>query len=283
MLQGVESGDMRALHQTRVASRRLREVLPALELDPDVTRKLSRRLRKVTQRLGSVRELDVLLMLVEELHQTGNHDRRALTKLAGTISDDRTRARERLLEKLPTAELQRIAAKLAKIANAIKTGRDRSKGQRSAPREWPWTTEARLARRASALKRAVHDAGAVYLADRLHVARIALKKLRYALEVSEEIAGLKTSPDLRTLKRAQDILGRVHDVQTLIDRIRQLQASLTPPDVTLWRELDSLVTALDNSCRRLHGRFMHERPAILAICDLVGAKPPASAARRAAS
>ena len=59
-LHGMEEGDVKAVHQARVASRRLREVLPVLQLDPDVLRKLSRRLRKITDRLGTVRELDVL-------------------------------------------------------------------------------------------------------------------------------------------------------------------------------------------------------------------------------
>jgi hypothetical protein len=74
MLHGLVDGDVRALHRTRVASRRLREILPVLELDPDVARRLGRRLRKVTERLGVVRELDVLSSLIEELHESGRHD-----------------------------------------------------------------------------------------------------------------------------------------------------------------------------------------------------------------
>src|SRR6478609_8405375 len=64
MLQGLEKGDSSALHRTRVATRRLRELLPVLQLDPEAAHKLIRRLRKVTQRLGSVRELDVLMQIV---------------------------------------------------------------------------------------------------------------------------------------------------------------------------------------------------------------------------
>ena len=40
---------MKAVHWTRVASRRLRELLPVLGLDGDSARKLSRRLKRVTQ------------------------------------------------------------------------------------------------------------------------------------------------------------------------------------------------------------------------------------------
>src|SRR3954451_15107242 len=71
LLQGVEDGDVKALHRTRVASRRLREVLPVLQLEPKLADKLGRRLRKVTERLGSVREFDVLLGLVDDLKEVG--------------------------------------------------------------------------------------------------------------------------------------------------------------------------------------------------------------------
>ena len=46
VLQAVDQGDVRALHQARVASRRIREVTPLLQLDHGRTRKLGKRLRK---------------------------------------------------------------------------------------------------------------------------------------------------------------------------------------------------------------------------------------------
>src|SRR5690349_1231346 len=105
MSHGIDRGDVPALHRTRVATRRLREILPVLPLDPEVSRKLGLRLRKITVRLGVVRELDVLAMLVEELQKSGQHDGRALQLVATAIAEDRARARERLMAKLPKAEL----------------------------------------------------------------------------------------------------------------------------------------------------------------------------------
>jgi CHAD domain-containing protein len=263
------------LHRTRVASRRLREILPVLKVDADVARRLGRRLRKVTQRLGAVRELDVLCLLIEELKASGQHEQQAVRRLAAAVGDDRTRARDRLLAKLPTDELHRIAHKLDKIANGLKSGK-------SSP-GWRWAIEARVTHRALALKDALLDAGALYLPERLHAVRIALKKLRYAREVWAEASGVNTKGELRSLKRGQDLLGRLHDMQVLLERVRQLQASLTPPDVTMWRKLDTLTTALENHCRRLHARFMRQRTAVLTMCDrAAGLKTSTAAARRAA-
>ena len=285
MLHGLDKGDVRALHRTRVASRRLREVLPILQLDAEVARKLGRRLRNVTKRLGAVRNFDVLLLLIDELHESGRHDERSLNRLAAVVSEERSEGRERRLARLPTAELHRVADKLDKVARQLKaTEHSASARGRTSARSWRWAVEALVVRRAAGLATAVHEAGAVYLPGRLHVVRIALKKLRYAVELLVEIdpAPAARISDLRTLKHGQDVLGRLHDVQLLMDRVRQLQASLTPPDIAVWGELDALVASLENACRRLHARYMRERSALLAICDRVGARRSAPAARRRA-
>ncbi len=270
MLHGLEAGEARALHRTRVASRRLREALPVLQLDPAVANKLGRRLRKVTQRLGGVRELDVMLHLVEELDGAGHYDPRSLATLASAIAADRVRARERLENKLPIEDLHDIADRLSKIADELNQ-RDRPAApKRADARSWRWAIDARIARRAASLGAAIRDAGTVYLPDRLHAVRIALKKLRYALELAAEVAGEKGSSDLRTLKRVQGVLGRMHDFQVLIDRVRHVQNSLPAGEAAVRHDLDAVLTALENSCRRLHGRFMRDRDEILAICERAG-------------
>src|SRR5438067_1964271 len=111
-LQGIEDGDVRALHRTRVASRRLRELLPILQLEQSSTRKLIRRLRRITIRLGTVRELDVLLMLLEELRDSKRPSARTVRLVTDAVSDERDAARKHLLAKLPIAALRRVASKL---------------------------------------------------------------------------------------------------------------------------------------------------------------------------
>jgi CHAD domain-containing protein len=276
MLQSLGEGDVRALHQTRVASRRLREILPVLQIDSDAARRLGRRLRKVTRQLGGVRELDVLSLLVDELAASGRYDGQVIGRVGAFIGDERKRARNRLLDKLPLGEFRRIAGKLDRIAEDLKT--------RKPSRGWRWAVDARVTRRALALKTALADAGALYLPERLHVVRIALKKLRYAREVDAEAAGADRRSELRSLKRGQDTLGRLHDMQVLIDRVRQLQASLAPSDALMSRKLDTLMIALENDCRRLHARFIHQRRTVVAACDrAAGLRTSVADGRRAAS
>ncbi len=273
LLHGLEEGDVRALHRTRVASRRLREILPVLQLKADVSSRLTRRLKHVTAELGRVRELDVLLALVAELRESDRYDAQALRRVATALAAERTAARARLDDRLPMHVLHRLARKLEKVEDDLR-GRKPSKS-------WRWAVEARVVRRADTLVHALDAAGSIYLQERLHEVRIALKKFRYALEIAGEASGARNAADLRVLKKAQDILGRLHDCQVLIDRVRQIQPAVALPDVAVWRKIDGLVSTLENDCRRLHAKFVHRQGQVRAIAERVARADTAVPSRRA--
>jgi CHAD domain-containing protein len=230
-----------------------------------------------------VRELDVLLLEIEKLNGSGRYPGRALGRVAAAVAEERDAARTRLEAKLPVSALHRLAAKIDKIARALKEKDADPRRARPALRAWRWAIDARIARRSTTLGAAIHDAGALYLPERLHQVRIGVKKLRYALEMLADVTGAKTTPDLRQLRRTQDYLGRLHDLQVLMDRVRQVQASLTPPDLAAWRELDVLVASLEDQCRRLHGRYMREHDALAALAARLSGRGVQLAARRSAA
>jgi CHAD domain-containing protein len=152
-------------------------------------------------------------------------------------------------------------------------------------RVWRWAVDARVARRASPLRAAIDEAGGVYLPERLHTVRVAVKKLRYALELATELSAARPAAasgrgasDLRTLRRMQDVLGRMHHVQALIEHVRETQAQVLPPNLTVWREFDMLGRALDDDCRRLHARYMRMRSPVVAIVDKLSARRKGHAA-----
>lgn len=289
VLPDLEKGDVRSLHRARVASRRLRELVPVLQVDADAARKLGRRLRKITARLGRVRELDVLLGLIDELRASQPVHQDALRRVGAAVAKSRDAARKRLPDDL-SGELYRLARKLERLLRDLKQS-DKSQSDKSPShgRAVRWAIEARVARRAARLLAAIEDAGGVYLPERLHGVRISLKKLRYAVELLEAVEstrGTRRSPVVGALKREQDVLGRMHDLQVLIDRVRAVQALLAPPDPAVWHQLDALVVSLDESCRRLHGRYIHDRQTLSAIASrlaVVSARQnvPARGVRRA--
>src|SRR5512143_1392383 len=71
MLPGARSGDVRAVHQARVATRRLREALPLVSAGKP-GRRLERAARNLTGVLGTVRELDVALLMLHEFQHAGD-------------------------------------------------------------------------------------------------------------------------------------------------------------------------------------------------------------------
>jgi CHAD domain-containing protein len=260
-----------------VASRRLRELLPVLELDHDTIGKVNRRLKKLTRRLGGVREIDVLTQLLDELQGARLAPLRALRRVGDEVREARDEAMSRFSHKAITEAFHRARRKLEHIAEKLEKIDDRG----SRGRSWRWAIDARVSRRAAALKTAIDDAGAMYMPERLHTVRLALKKLRYGVELSCEAGGSAEPADVRLLKRGQDLLGLLRDRQVLMDRVRQVQASLDPPDMTAWRELDALVLSLEHSCRGIHARYLQSHNRLLVLCDRFGARGSASAARRA--
>jgi len=283
VLNAVEQGDVRGLHRARVASRRLRELLPMLQLDAEKARKLGRRLKKVTTRLGTVRELDVLLLLIDEVHVSRRSRSSALGRVGISVAKERDDARKRLSARLPIVGMRRLAQKLDRVADQLRVAEASS--SKTAARNWRLAVDAQVAGRASRLSAAMAEAGAMYLPERLHAVRIAMKKLRYAFELSTELAGARNGAGLNALKRGQDLLGRMHDLQVLLERVRQVQASLTPPSVTVWRDLDALGVSIEDDCRLLHARYMRSRDQIAAIADKLiapqGGVTPRGQARRA--
>ena len=276
MLQALGEGDLLAMHRTRVASRRLREILPILELPPATTQRLGRRLKAVTVELGSVRELGVLARLVDELQDSSQLDARVLRRVQHALAAAHAEAKERLFTRLSVGDIERLARKLSRVARELRN--------RKPSRGWQWAIDARVNRRAGNLLTALDAAGAIYLQERLHDVRISLKKFRYALEITAEAAGVKKSPDVRTLKRHQDTLGRLHDLQLLIDRIRELQPALATPDAASWRKIDGVLLGLEDECRRLHAKFVRQKAEIGAIADRAArATGSAPKVRRAAS
>ena len=112
-----------------------------------------------------------------------------------------------------------------------------------------------------------------------------LKKLRYAAELLDETGRTRLTAAIATLKAAQDMLGRLHDLDVLLSWGRKAQAMPDPPDVGGWRALGTLVRTVENECRILHARYMGDRGELLAIGARLGSAHreavPASDDRRA--
>ena len=75
--------------------------------------------------------------------------------------------------------------------------------------------------RARAATEAIDYATGVYFPDRAHAARIAIKKLRYAMEIAHETGAGDRNGAIRELKKAQDLLGDLHDREELLNNLAE--------------------------------------------------------------
>ena len=259
-LPAASQGDVTSLHQARVATRRLRAALP-LVAPGRKAEKLARSVRRLTQALGPVRELDVEVQILDELEQRGDVPRPAIQRLRAAIVDER-----RVLH----AELQRRldgfdVGKLRKRAVSAARKQENRTSKRTRDPKGAEAARQRARRRAERVVLAIENAAGLYLPGRLHEVRIAVKKLRYTLELELGVGAKGTTARLRTLKTAQDLLGRMHDLEVLIARARGIQSSPGGSNLKVSADLDRLVRRLETECRQLHGHYMASRKDLLSL------------------
>lgn len=255
----IREHDVESLHKARVASRRIREVLPVVPGKAG-RGKLRRRIRRITRQLGPVRELDVSQAVLDQLR-----DRRVVTDdtiapLRTALAAERQMRWDELRERLSGTNLDKLRRQ-AKRAEDLASVRPR---RQLVVRAW-----GRAGKRALALRAAIVSAGGLYLPDRLHDVRIAAKKLRYALELVQSVGQIQMASRLKALRQTQDLLGRMHDVEMVIARIRTVQGTPGRANLRVSADLDCAVRALEDECRRHHGGYVAMREALLKLTDAV--------------
>ena len=269
------SGDDTGVHQARVASRRLREGLPVLASGSKRGRKAERKVRKVTAALGTVREMDVTVQVLDELARRPKIPRDALEDVRGHVLAERERRREAMLERLRDLNTDKLTRRLEAVAIDLTIV--------SAPQEWRDALSTRIDRRAKRFASAIHQAGQIYAPDRLHLVRIATKKLRYVLELAADARVPGTRPLVATLKKAQETLGRLNDLHVIQGHVAAVQMNPPSRRGATERGLDAISRVLEEECRHLHGRYTKQVPILLAlaaecrgtIVPQIAAGPPA--------
>ena len=266
-LRPTTEGAVEPLHQCRVATRRLRELLPLcdVELGVRIAARARKRVRQLGGALGAVRELDVALGLVDEVERAGRAQPAAADRLRQRVREERERQRERMRARLKPAWLRKVARDVAEVLKAI--------GMRDATDAWALVLAERLSERADRLRDAVAGAGPMYVSERVHEVRIAAKKLRYALELAAETGEADTADAVARLKKIQDSLGRLHDIEILQEFLRSIDL-LAHRDEPWAEALAALDRDLTEECRRLHGVFVAGQTGLVAV---------AGSARRVAS
>jgi CHAD domain-containing protein len=267
--QAAREGDPVAVHQLRVASRRIREVLPVIsdEQRPQRLKRMQRKVRRLTRTLGPVREHDVSLRLLAALEEDHPEGRPAIEIVREAVAHDRHALHAELEKHLDTVTLDKFVKKMTRVVGQGKKAQNNGQRSTADQRRWQLVVAARVVRRAKQLRQAVEHAGALYTPDRLHNVRVSTKKLRYALEVGNESKICRWHSAIRSLKEIQDILGQLHDREALLARVRDVHISYS--NTSTSPALDQLTRVLEDETRHYHAEFVRRHDRLLKLCATV--------------
>lgn len=215
-----DAADAEALHDFRVALRRLRSCLRAYRplLEGSVPKKLARRLRKLAQATGPGRDTEVQ---IEWLRPRGKHlaphHRAGLAWLIGRL-DERMREAYADLNKRVAKDFPDLEGELRHRLSIYRAEVHLAAGAR---RPTLAAATAEILRRQAAELEAhlarIEDADDEHES---HEARISAKRVRYLLEpIVDEVPA--AGPVVKRLKALQDLLGELHDAHVLETELRQ--------------------------------------------------------------
>jgi CHAD domain-containing protein/CYTH domain-containing protein len=212
-----DPADTEALHDFRVALRRLRSTLRAYrDLPGDVVRGKDRRvLRELARATGGARDAQVQnAWLTARLKKARGAERIGL-RGALERSRERSEAAGEQLRGVAAAfpeEHERLARRLGRFCTELEPG--------AAPGGTPFRAElaARLRSEADALALELEGVLDESRQDEAHRARIAAKRIRYLLEPVRDLvpgaAGM-----IKELKGLQALLGEMHDAHILLGEV----------------------------------------------------------------
>lgn len=212
--------DVEAVHQMRVASRRLRAALslfrPAI---PEGDRRRWRRVvRRVTRALGPARDRDVQIELVAAVTADLADDERrralpGLQRLGLRLRQARADQARRIEKTIDRLEASDVLGQMGRFAREALAAARLDRVEPGGPFALAHARHI-VRRRLQALLAYEPFVERPEHAEPLHEMRIAAKRLRYSLEVFEPLyakgpEGLK--PHIATVKRVQGLLGDLHD------------------------------------------------------------------------
>lgn len=228
----IQHSDAAALHQARVAMRRLRSAFSLFKpvIDDPRFLELREELRWFTNQLGHARNLDVMIRRVETAAEGSGEG-----PLLATLRQSRATAYDKVVEALRSKRLRMLTLGLVAW---LETGAWRAR--KAALEPLPGFAGRQLDKRWKKVKRGARDLTGID-AEARHQVRIEIKKLRYASEFLTGLASGKQRRNrqkqfLAALETLQEELGELNDQETGSELLDELLAD-APPEAKREAEL----------------------------------------------
>ena len=272
------TGDVRAIHRARVASRRLRELLAAAAARPRDVAQSSAAPAPCDAAAGAVRELDVTVQLVEDLRKDVATAVSGCRGLRPAAPGTEARARQGRPQGRFSVDLKRIAKRLGP------SGRPTSRSARA--RGASLALGGRGAGRPSGPEAEDGDRQGRPVVSARTGARRAGRVQEAALRArtGHEAGGVTTAAVVGRFERRRSCSARCTICRCSSNTCAQAQAALATPQRRASRELDGLsLRGSKTSAARLHARYVPARTArprvggerpLPTVTEAVGAASP---------
>lgn len=206
--------DIEYVHRMRVASRRVRTGLRLFEavLGGEDLAPLRKGVKKITARLGAARDADVQIARIEAFLKdlADAKARPGIERLLWRLRQRRAAEQKKIVRALDKFERRDIAGRLEALLAEAQRRAKASGARLGAPANRVRGGTLIAAKRENLLKHERHAEHPERAAE-LHAMRIAVKHLRYALEIFEPVFGRAVKGFIAECKVLQDLLGALHD------------------------------------------------------------------------
>ena len=230
----LSSDDIEAVHDIRVATRRLRSAIRDFVplTGKNSFRRLQKDLKDIADALGAARDQDVAIAALEKL-QTKS-DEAVIKEDIGKLIEERRALREKaqtvLTQTLTDDDLNKLKTRFAAaIDKAL---------EKKAAAETVTVSATGRAVMLARLKEFCDLSAALYTPfgiRRLHRLRISAKRLRYAIELFVVCWQEQIAPFAREIAEMQTFLGELHDADVWIENVsKRLRKSETESPADLW-------------------------------------------------
>jgi len=219
--------DIEALHDMRVASRRLRETFKLFGLfyPAKKLKKASSSVKKITRLLGMPREMDVNVSLLQAYKTKISPPVQATHEYLLEIFEfEQARLRRKMLKAFDKINLKALESELMMFSQSAL---QESKQPHLLVEARPDLEADAFFRQTPAL---MYERAAPILSfqpssvvppddGKLHRLRIALKKFRYVLEICNPLHEGRFKKAIGLAKELQEILGKIHDNRVLVEHL----------------------------------------------------------------
>jgi CHAD domain-containing protein len=198
-------------------TRRLREILPLVN---GADTPLATNIRKAGRCLGRIRDLDIQSALLQRVEEQLPFVAPVTAVARAAIRERRRKRLRKAIKKIERLELRDLATSSLVVRPSWRQRLGLTRGVRA-------QLQTRTAERAAGVRSAVAHATGVYFPRRAHSARIAVKKLRYLVEVAAVTRVWRPRRVLKDLRRFSAICTtwrRSADLSTTSSR-----AQTSPP------------------------------------------------------